>query len=132
MHNGKFKSDNATNYKLESKAIELITDKFVEDFDNEATNCKVERKAIYSSIYVTKVNKNLDNSQKRICLEDTYDQLIIYEAFDTYTKMNIMVLVEREENSLLTNCQFSVDTLGGQLKVRQCPRMSGCIHTSVP
>ena len=34
MHEGKFKSDNATNYKLESKAIELITDKVVEYFDN--------------------------------------------------------------------------------------------------
>ena len=34
MHKGEFKSDNATNYKLESKAIELITDTVVEDFDN--------------------------------------------------------------------------------------------------
>ena len=92
--------------------------------NNEATKCEVERKAIDSSTYVTKVNKNLDNSQKRICLEDTYDQLIIYEAFDTYTKMNIMVLVEREENSLLTNCQFEVDPCGGQLKVRQCQWVS--------
>ena len=34
MHKGEFKSDNATNYKLESKAIELITNKVIEDLDN--------------------------------------------------------------------------------------------------
>ena len=33
MHKVEFKSDNAPNYKLEKKAIELITNKVVEDFD---------------------------------------------------------------------------------------------------
>ena len=77
--------------------------------NNEATNCKVERKAIDSSIYVTKVNKNLDNSKKSKCLEDTYDKLISFEAFNNYAKINIMVMVEGEKNSLLTNCQYLVD-----------------------
>ena len=34
MHKIQFKSDNAPYYKLESKAIELITNKAIEDLDN--------------------------------------------------------------------------------------------------
>ena len=66
---------------------------------DEVTNCKVESKAIYSLISLTDDNKDLDNSQKAICLADKADKLISFKVGDDITQTDTLVKKEREENS---------------------------------